>query len=65
AENQGYILQEVIVDILEPLGKPIYFGFPSGHVGGLNWTIPLGVRARISQKPEFRLEILEGAVNES
>jgi muramoyltetrapeptide carboxypeptidase len=61
-ENQGYSLQEVIMDILGPLGKPIYFGFPSGHVSGFNWTIPLGVRARISSKPQFLLEILEGAV---
>jgi muramoyltetrapeptide carboxypeptidase len=55
-ENQGYTLQEVILDILGPLGKPIYFGFPSGHVSGLNWTIPLGVKARVSSKG---LEILE------
>jgi muramoyltetrapeptide carboxypeptidase len=55
-ENQGYTLQEVIMDILGPLGKPIYFGFPSGHVSGLNWTIPFGIRSRISSKG---LEILE------
>lgn len=64
-ENQGYTLLEVIVDILGPFGKPIYFGFPSGHVSGLNWTIPLGVRARVSSRPNFRLEILDGPVNES
>jgi muramoyltetrapeptide carboxypeptidase LdcA involved in peptidoglycan recycling len=56
-------LQEVIVDILGPLGKPIYFGFPSGHVSGMNWTIPLGVRAHVSSSPQFRLEILESAVS--
>jgi muramoyltetrapeptide carboxypeptidase len=61
-ENQGYTLQEVILDVLGPLQKPIYYGFPSGHVSGLNWTIPLGVKARVSSKPDFRLEILEGAV---
>jgi muramoyltetrapeptide carboxypeptidase len=61
-ENQGYTLQEVIIDILGPLGKPIYFGFPSGHVSGPNWTLPFGVRARISGKSQFKLEILEGAV---
>jgi muramoyltetrapeptide carboxypeptidase len=61
-ENQGYTLQEVILDLLGKLGRPIYFGFPSGHVSGLNWTIPLGVQARISFNKQFRLEILESPV---
>jgi muramoyltetrapeptide carboxypeptidase len=61
-ENQGYTLQEVILDVLGGLKKPIFFGFPSGHVSGLNWTIPFGVRSRVSSSPRFRLEILEGAV---
>ena len=60
--NQGYTLQEVILDLLAEFGKPIYFNFPSGHVNGLNWTIPLGVQARVSAEPAFRLSILEGAV---
>jgi muramoyltetrapeptide carboxypeptidase len=62
-ENQGYTLQEVLLDLLDNLGKPVCFGFPSGHVGGLNWTLPLGVRARLLTEPTFRLEILEGAVS--
>ena len=61
-ENQGYTLQEVIVDILGPFGKPIFFNFPSGHVSGQNWTLPLGVSAHVSSQPQFRLSILEGAV---
>lgn len=61
-ENQGYTIQEVLLDLLQDLGKPVYFGFPSGHVSGLNWTVPLGVRARVSATPSFQLEILEGAV---
>jgi muramoyltetrapeptide carboxypeptidase len=61
-ENQGYTIQEVIMDVLGVLGKPIYFNFPSGHVSGPNWTLPLGVRARVSSDPEFKLEILESPV---
>jgi muramoyltetrapeptide carboxypeptidase len=61
-ENQGYTLQEVILDIVGPYGKPIFFNFPSGHVSGKNWTLPLGVSARVSSQPQFRLSILEGAV---
>ena len=61
-ENQGYTLQEVVLDVLGELKKPIFFGFPSGHVSGQNWTLPLGVEARVSGNP-FRLEILESAVS--
>ena len=61
-ENQGYTLQEVILDVLGELKKPIYYNFPSGHVNAYNWTLPFGVRARVSDRNQFRLQILEGAV---
>ena len=61
-ENQGYTLQEVLLDLLGELKIPLFFNFPSGHVSGLNWTIPLGVRATVGSEPVFHLEILEGAV---
>jgi muramoyltetrapeptide carboxypeptidase len=62
-ENQGYTIQEVILDLLGPFGKPTFFNFPSGHVSGKNWTLPLGIPARVSSGPQFRLSILEGAVS--
>jgi muramoyltetrapeptide carboxypeptidase len=61
--NQGYTLQEVILDLLGDLNCPIYYNFPSGHVSGLNWTLPFGVRARASDHRGFALEILEAAVS--
>lgn len=61
-ENQGYTLQEVLLELLGELKVPLFFNFPSGHVSGLNWTIPLGVRANVGSEPAFHLEILEGAV---
>jgi muramoyltetrapeptide carboxypeptidase len=61
-ENQDYTLQEVILDILGPLQKPICFNFPSGHVRVLNWTLPLGIHAGLKADLEFQLEILESAV---
>jgi muramoyltetrapeptide carboxypeptidase LdcA involved in peptidoglycan recycling len=61
-ENQGYTLQEVIHDILGEFQKPIFYGFPSGHVSGMNWTLPFGVRASVQSGPQFSLRILEGAV---
>jgi muramoyltetrapeptide carboxypeptidase len=61
-ENQGYTLQEVILDLLGEFQKPIFFGFPSGHVRESNWTIPFGVKAKVTSNPQFQLNILEGAV---
>lgn len=60
--DQDYFLQEVILDILGGLKKPICFNFPSGHVSGPNWTLPLGVSTRLHAQAIFKLEILEGAV---
>ena len=37
---------EVVAERLGPLGVPIAFGFPFGHVDE-SWTLPLGVRARL------------------
>lgn len=61
-ENQGYTLQEVILDILSEFRKPIFYGFPSGHVSHMNWTLPIGVHASVKSDPHFSLRILEGAV---
>jgi muramoyltetrapeptide carboxypeptidase len=61
-ENQGYTIQEVLLDLLSEFQKPVYFNFPSGHVSGMSWTLPFGVRARVTPEGGFRLNILEGAV---
>lgn len=39
-----YCLQDVLVDLLRPLGVPVYFGYPSGH-GRPDFTLPLGAHA--------------------
>jgi len=50
----------VIRDRLGPLGVPLSYGLPFGHVPQ-SWTLPLGVRARLHAS-EGRLEVLEAAV---
>jgi muramoyltetrapeptide carboxypeptidase len=61
--NQGYTLQEVLLDLLSGASFPILFGFPTGHTSGPNVIVPFGVRARLdltSSEPVF--ELLESAV---
>jgi len=41
-------LQEMILRILHPLGVPVVFGFPSGHVDAGNLTLPFGVPSELS-----------------
>ena len=38
--------QEVITERLGPLGKPMIFGYPFGHITN-PLTLPLGIRARL------------------
>ncbi len=45
-QGSDYRLEDVLTDLLAPLGIPIYFGFPSGH-STPNLTLPLGARARM------------------
>lgn len=54
----GY--DEVLATYFEPLGIPVAFGFPVGHIDD-QWTLPLGVRARLDAGTG-ELELLEAAV---
>lgn len=51
---------EVLATYLEPLGIPVAYGFPIGHIDS-QWTLPLGVRARL-KADAGELELLESAV---
>jgi muramoyltetrapeptide carboxypeptidase len=51
---------EVLSSYLLPLGVPVAYGFPVGHIQD-QWTLPLGVRARLDAGTG-EVEILEAAV---
>jgi muramoyltetrapeptide carboxypeptidase len=53
-------LEEVLDNYLAPLGVPVAWGFPIGHIDD-QWTIPVGVRARLDADAGT-LELLEPAV---
>ena len=54
-------LEEVLETYLAPLGVPVAWGFPVGHIDD-QWTLPLGVRARLDADAGT-LELLEAAVS--
>jgi muramoyltetrapeptide carboxypeptidase len=61
--EQGYTLQEVLLDLLAEFKFPILYGFSTGHTSRPNVIVPFGVRARLdltSSAPIF--ELLESAV---
>lgn len=60
--NQGYSLEDVILDILGDVGCPILFGFPTGHTSRPNAIVPFGVRARLRLGENDVFELLEPAV---
>lgn len=51
---------EVLATYFLPLGIPVAWGFPVGHIDD-QWTLPLGVRARLDADAG-ELELLEPAV---
>jgi muramoyltetrapeptide carboxypeptidase len=51
---------EVLATYFGPLGIPVAYGFPIGHIEA-QWTLPLGVRARLDATAG-ELELLEAAV---
>jgi muramoyltetrapeptide carboxypeptidase len=61
--EQGYTLQEVLLDLFKDYKFPILYGFSTGHTSRPNVIVPFGVRARLaltSSAPAF--ELLESAV---
>lgn len=54
----GY--DEVMASYFEPLGVPVAYGFPIGHVDD-QWTMPIGVRARLDAGTG-EVDIVESAV---
>jgi muramoyltetrapeptide carboxypeptidase len=51
---------EVLANYFEPLGIPVAYGFPVGHIEA-QWTLPLGIRARLDADAR-EVELLEAAV---
>jgi muramoyltetrapeptide carboxypeptidase len=61
--NQGYSLEEVVMDVLCETSFPVLFGFPTGHTTTRpNVVVPFGVRARLALGAEPVFELLEPAV---
>lgn len=56
----GACLEDVLHDLVAPLGVPAVMGLPFGH-GRENWTLPLGIRARLDAGAGS-LSLLEPAV---
>jgi muramoyltetrapeptide carboxypeptidase len=62
-ENQGYALEDVLMDLLQEFNVPVLFGFPTGHTLKPNVIVPFGVRARLSLDAHPVFELLEPAVS--
>ncbi len=61
--EEGYTLDEVVIEALADLAVPIAAGLPSGHASRPNVTLPFGVRARLEcGDGEARLVVEEAAV---
>jgi muramoyltetrapeptide carboxypeptidase len=60
--DQGYTLQEVVLDLLAEFDFPILYGYPTGHTSRPNVIVPFGVQARLELKSTPTFELLEPAV---
>jgi muramoyltetrapeptide carboxypeptidase len=60
--DQGYSLQDVVMDVLGSTSFPILYGFPTGHTSRPHILVPFGVRARLKLDGENVFELLESAV---
>jgi len=60
--DEGYSLEDVILETLAALEVPVALGLSSGHTRNPNVTLPLGVRARLEcREGSARFEVLEEA----
>jgi len=61
--DQGYTLQEVLMDLLQEFSFPILYGFATGHTSRPNVIVPFGVRARLDlTSSESIFQLVEPAV---
>ncbi len=61
--EDGYTLEEILLEALDGLALPVASGLPSGHATRPNLTLPLGVRTRLECDEESaRLVVEEAAV---
>ena len=60
--QEGPTARSTIAELMAGFPGPVLFGFPSGHTAGAAWTLPLGVRARVTASPRPRLIVEEAAV---
>jgi muramoyltetrapeptide carboxypeptidase len=61
--NQGYTLEEVILDVLDGTMFPVLYGFSTGHTSRANIVVPFGIHAKLSLGSVSRFELLESAVS--
>jgi muramoyltetrapeptide carboxypeptidase len=59
-EDGSLGVDQVLTHYLAPLGVPVLYGVPIGHIDD-QWTMPLGVRARMDADAGS-VELLEAAV---
>ncbi len=55
-------IKDVLREFTRGFPGPVLFGFPSGHTAGPTWTLPIGVRGRVSGAPPM-VVIDEAAVS--
>jgi muramoyltetrapeptide carboxypeptidase len=61
--DQGYTLEDVLMDLLAGFDFPVLYGFATGHTSRPNVIVPFGVRARLDLTPSAPVfELLESAV---
>ena len=60
--NGAVTVLDAITRTTRDFPGPVIVGFPSGHTTGPTWTLPLGVRVRVSTRPEPALLIEEAPV---
>ena len=60
--DQGYTLEEVILDVLDGTSFPILYGFPTGHTSRPNVVLPFGVYAKLALGSNSKFHLLESAV---
>jgi len=55
-------VRDTVRALFDGFAGPVIYGFPSGHTSGAAWTLPLGVRVRVSARGTARLTVEEAAV---